>query len=60
VAEGIAECIDAAHKLGCTLEDPFMTLSFLCLPVIPELKLTDRGLVDVNAFRFVPLFLDKS
>ena len=30
VAEGIAECIDAAHKLGCKLEDPFMTLSFLC------------------------------
>ncbi len=43
VAEGIAECIDAAHKLGCDLEDPFMTLSFLSLPVIPELKLTDRG-----------------
>ncbi|WP_422573521.1 adenine deaminase C-terminal domain-containing protein, partial [Methanothrix sp.] len=57
---GIAECIDAAHKLGCELEDPFMTLSFLCLPVIPELKLTDLGLVDVRAFRFVPLFLDKS
>jgi adenine deaminase len=60
VAESIAECIDAAHKLGCKLEDPFMTLSFLCLPVIPELKLTDRGLVDVNRFQFVPLFLDKS
>ena len=57
VAEGIAECIDAAHKLGCKLEDPFMTLSFLCLPVIPELKLTDRGLVDVNRFKFVSLFL---
>jgi len=57
VAEGIAECIDAAHRLGCKLEDPFMTLSFLSLPVVPELKLTDRGLVDVNAFRFVPLFL---
>ena len=59
VAEGIAECIDAAHKLGCKLEDPFMTLSFLCLPVIPELKLTDRGLVDVNAFRFVPMFVEE-
>jgi adenine deaminase len=57
VAEGIADCIDAAHGLGCKLEDPFMTLSFLCLPVIPELKLTDRGLVDMNAFRFVPMFL---
>jgi adenine deaminase len=57
VAAGIGDCIDAAHKQGCTLKDPFMTLSFLCLPVIPELKLTDMGLVDVNAFRFAPLFL---
>lgn len=57
VAEGIADCIDAAHRLGCTLVDPFMTLSFLCLPVIPELKLTDRGLVDVKRFRLVPMFL---
>jgi adenine deaminase len=32
-----------------------MMLSFLALPVIPELKLTDKGLVDVNAFRIVPL-----
>jgi adenine deaminase len=58
VAKGIAGCIDAAHRLGCGLSDPFMTLSFLCLPVIPELKLTDRGLVDVNKFQFVPLFLE--
>jgi adenine deaminase len=59
VAAGIDGCIDAVHAQGCTLKDPFMTLSFLCLPVIPELKLTDMGLVDVNAFRFVPLFLEK-
>lgn len=57
VAERIEDCIDVAHNLGCKLEDPFMTLSFLCLPVIPELKLTDRGLVDVNRFRLVPMFL---
>jgi adenine deaminase len=56
VAEGIAECIDAAHSMGCKLEDPFMTLSFLCLPVIPELKLTDKGLVDVKEFRLVEMF----
>ena len=56
VAEEIAECIDAAHELGSKLEDPFMTLSFLCLPVIPELKLTDRGLVDVAKFRLVEMF----
>jgi adenine deaminase len=58
VADGIDDCIDAAHSLGCGLKDPFMTLSFLCLPVIPELKLTDLGLVDVNKFSFVPLFIE--
>jgi adenine deaminase len=59
VAEGMNSCIAAAALLGCKLTDPFMTLSFLCLPVIPELKLTDRGLVDVGEFQFVPLFLEK-
>ncbi len=57
VVEKIDEVVGAAKDLGSSLEDPFMTLSFLCLPVIPELKLTDRGLVDVNRFDFVPLFV---
>jgi adenine deaminase len=60
VAEGIDDCIDAAHDLGCLLKDPFMTLSFLCLPVIPELKLTDKGLVDVVKFQLVPLFMERA
>jgi adenine deaminase len=47
---------EAAQALGCPLADPLMTLSFLALPVIPTLKLTDKGLVDVNKFDFVPLF----
>lgn len=47
----------AARGLGCALEDPFMALSFLALPVIPELRLTDRGLVDVELFKHVPLFV---
>jgi adenine deaminase len=46
----------AARKLGCTVSEPFMALSFMALSVIPELKLTDRGLVDVNQFKFVDLF----
>ncbi|MCD6441168.1 MAG: adenine deaminase [Candidatus Marinimicrobia bacterium] len=46
------------RRLGCKLENPFMTLSFLSLPVIPEIKLTDMGLVDVNKFDFIPLFAD--
>ncbi len=47
--------LDAAHQLGCDMEDPFMPLSFLPLSVIPSLKLSDLGLVDVNAFKIVPL-----
>jgi len=49
--------IEASRDLGCVMKDPFMTLSFLALPVIPELKLTDLGLVDVNLFKHVPLFV---
>ena len=47
----------AALELGTTLEHPFMALSFLALPVIPKLKLTDQGLVDVESFTHVPLFV---
>ncbi|HIC93826.1 MAG TPA: adenine deaminase [Anaerolineae bacterium] len=50
------ELLAAARGMGCRLRDPFMTMSFLALPVIPELKLTDKGLVDVTQFKFVPLF----
>jgi adenine deaminase len=46
----------ATESLGCKIPNPFMTLSFLSLAVIPELKITDKGLVDVNQFKFVPLF----
>lgn len=46
----------AAHTLGCLLPAPFMTLSFTALPVIPELRLTDKGLVDVKAFALVDLW----
>jgi adenine deaminase len=44
------------REMGCTLEEPFMALSFLALPVIPDLKITDKGLVDVTRFEIVPLF----
>jgi len=47
---------EAYRALGGTLHDPFMVLSFLALPVIPALKLTDLGLVDVDRFQVVPLF----
>lgn len=47
----------AAHRLGAKLSDPFLQLSFLALPVVPALKLTDKGLVDATSFRFVSLFI---
>jgi len=43
----------AAKQLGATLEEPFLQIAFLPLPVIPHLKITDRGLVDVDQFDFV-------
>ena len=42
-----------AKKLGVTLEEPFLQLAFLALPVIPNLKITDKGLVDVNKFKLI-------
>jgi adenine deaminase len=57
VRTGLDEVVSAARALGTPLHDPFMAMSFLGLEVIPELKITDRGLVDVNAFAPVPLWL---
>jgi adenine deaminase len=48
-------CNDAARALGWSGATPFLTLSFLALSVIPHLKITDRGLVDVDRFEIVPL-----
>jgi adenine deaminase len=56
VAGAYARLQEAYRELGGRLPDPFMALSFLALPVIPELKLTDLGLVDVNRFQVVPLW----
>ncbi len=44
---------DAAKSLGVTLEEPFLQLAFLALPVIPMLKITDRGMVDVTKFEII-------
>jgi adenine deaminase len=48
----------AARGIGSELRDPFMALSFLALEVIPHLKLTDQGLVDVDQFKIVPLWVE--
>jgi len=58
VNEHLEALLDAAHELGSPLHDPFMAMSFLALPVIPSLKITDKGLVDVTQFKLVPLFED--
>jgi adenine deaminase len=55
VVEASRGCIEAAAKLGCTLPSPFQTMAFLALSVIPSLKITDHGLVDVDRFELVPL-----
>ncbi len=59
-----AETLLSLHKIakeenGLSVSDPFMTLAFMSLPVIPKLKLTDKGLVDVDKFDFVSLFKEE-
>jgi len=49
----------AARQLGCPMKAPFMTLSFVSLPTVPELGLTDMGLIDVMAHQLIPLVIDE-
>ena len=58
VRRQVGQAVGAAHALGSPLHDPFMAMSFLALEVIPSLKLTDKGLVDVNRFTLVPLWIE--
>lgn len=58
VRDGLDGAIQAAHEQGAVLDDPFMAMSFMALEVIPRLKLTDQGLVDVERFEIVPLWAD--
>lgn len=60
VASAVREVSGAAQELGCQNEDLLISLSFLALPVVPALKLTDMGLVDVEKFELVGLFEDSS
>ncbi|AWN48813.1 adenine deaminase [Methylobacterium terrae] len=53
VRDALPPLRDAARRLGCTLPEPFLQVAFLPLPVIPHLKITDRGLVDVDRMAFV-------
>jgi len=58
VRDDLESVVRAAHEMGCTLENPFATLSFMALTPIPELKLTDQGLFDSLNFKFTSLFED--
>jgi adenine deaminase len=58
VRQQMDNLIQSARDLGSTLHDPFMALGFLALEVIPALKLTDQGLVDVEKFTLVPLWVE--
>ena len=53
VARELEQLRQAALALGCILPEPFLQVAFLALPVIPHLKMTDRGLFDVDRFQFV-------
>lgn len=57
VAAGYKQLIRAARDLGSDMNDPFMAMSFMALEVIPSLKLTDHGLIDVEKFQVVDLFV---
>ena len=56
VIAGLEHITGIAHELGCTLPAPFMTISFISLPTVPELGLTDMGLVDVRAHALISPF----
>jgi adenine deaminase len=53
VSERVQELEDAWEELGCDLDSPFMTMSLLALAVLPELRITNRGVVDTVDFEFV-------
>ena len=56
VRRALDEVVGSARSLGSPLHDPFMAMSFLALEVIPSLKITDLGLVDVDRFEPVNLW----
>jgi adenine deaminase len=55
VSRGEKQLSEAARSLGCSVASPFMVMSFLPLAVIPEVRLTDKGIVDVSAAKLIPI-----
>ena len=58
VAKKADQMVNAFHDCGCELNNAYMQLSLLGLVVIPELRISDLGLVDVTKFEVVPLFVE--
>ncbi len=56
IAEKLIELKKLAKRNGCCFKAPFMTMAFMALPVIPAIKLTDKGLFDYSTFNFTSLF----
>jgi adenine deaminase len=57
VRDDMEKLLEAARSIGITIDEPFMAISFITLAVVPDLKLTDLGLFNVNTFKFVNLFV---
>ena len=55
VSEDVEKLTRAWETIGCDIPSPFMTMSLISLACLPDLRLTDRGLVDCNRFCFVPV-----
>ena len=59
MSEKVAVLKDAWQEIGCTLPSPFMTMALLPLACLPEIRLTNRGLVDCRTFRFADLIIEE-
>jgi len=57
VAGQVGELVKAWEKLGCSITDPIMTFSLIALPVIPEIRVTNRGLADVTTFKLIDVII---
>jgi adenine deaminase len=60
VCKQVKELNEAWNRLGCTMASPFMTLSLLALPVLPEIRITDKGLLDTQKFKFISPVITKT
>ena len=58
MAELLRKLNDACKQMGCVIDSPYMTMAYLSLACVPELRLTNRGLVDCCTFRFTDIFTE--